>query len=77
MRNGRSSLPPDISQYENETGTRQGTKRIAKRLSGMAHELKYKVQQQEISAGGLLAGLFLLMVIALGVVVALSLLALT
>ena len=50
---------------------------LARRLSGMAHELKYEAQQQEISAGGLLAGLFLLMVFALGVVVALALLALT
>jgi len=32
----------------------------------MAHELISPAQQQEISAGGLLAGLFLLMVVALG-----------
>ena len=43
----------------------------------MERGLKYEAQQQEISAGELLAGLFLLMVFALGVVVALSLLALT
>jgi len=77
MRNGRSSLPPDIRQYENETRTRQGTKRVAKRLSSMAHDLKYEAQQHETSAGGLLAGLFLLMVFALGVVALLAFLALT
>jgi hypothetical protein len=43
----------------------------------MAHELKYEAQQHETSAGGLWAGLFLLLVFALGVVVALALLALT
>ena len=43
----------------------------------MAQELKYEPQQQEISAGGLFAGLFLLMLFALGVVLALALLALT
>ena len=30
---GSSSSPPDISQYVNETRTRQGTKRVARRLS--------------------------------------------
>ena len=43
----------------------------------MAHDLKYEAQKHETSAGGLLAGLFLLMVFALGVVAALAFLALT
>jgi hypothetical protein len=43
----------------------------------MEHTLKHETQQQEISAGGLLAGLFLFLVVALGVAVSLSLLALT
>jgi hypothetical protein len=43
----------------------------------MAHDLKYEAQQHETSAGGLLAGLFLLMVFALGVVALLAFLALT
>ena len=77
MRNGSSSLPPDISQHENEPRTRQGTIRFVGRLFVMERELKYTAQQAEISGAGLLAGLFLLMLFALGVAVLLSLLALT
>ena len=77
MRNGRSWSPPDISQYVNETRTRQGTKCRAKRLSLMERELKYTAQGQEIFGGSLLPGLFLMIVVAVGVVVALALLALT
>ena len=43
----------------------------------MERELKYTAQQAEISGAGLLAGLFLLMLFALGVAVLLSLLAMT
>jgi hypothetical protein len=66
-----------MSQYVNETRTRQGTNRVSKRFSIMERELRYTAQQQEISAGGLLAGLFLLMVFALGVLALLAMLALT
>ena len=43
----------------------------------MERELKYTAQGQEIFGGRLLPGLFLLIVFAVGVVVALALLALT
>jgi len=43
----------------------------------MAHDLKYEAQQHEMSAGGLLAGLFLLLVFALSVVALLAFLAVT
>jgi hypothetical protein len=43
----------------------------------MERVLKYTAQGQEIFGGGLLPGLFLLIVFAVGVVVALALFALT
>jgi hypothetical protein len=66
-----------VGQYENETRTRQGTKRRTRRFFVMERELKYTAQGQEIFGGSLLPGLFLLIVFAVGVVVALALLALT
>ena len=70
-------FPPYMGQYGNKTRTHQGTKRRTRRFFVVARELKYTAQGQEIFGGGLLPGLFLLIVFAVGVVVALALLALT